>query len=175
MRLLRAAEPAEDPARPASAGRPAYDEDRAAFYDKPQGPQQPPQGEPPRERSEAQRQQRPPGAGRRYGPLDDGVSGGAYGYGKTVDTAFRYLASEGSFLFGVVRPPCSTDRLCTDALMRFLRGAAGDCARGRVCALHRATAVHAGLRPQRGARLAARLAALNALAWQHFRVVNREY
>ena len=81
------AEPADDPTRPASVGRPAYDEDREAFYGtKPQGPREPPK----------------PKDGRRYG--DDGVSGGQYGYGKTVDTAFKYLAAEGTFLLGAVRP-----------------------------------------------------------------------
>jgi hypothetical protein len=35
--------------------------------------------------------------------LDDGVSSGKYGYGSLVDTAFKYLASEGSFLLGTVR------------------------------------------------------------------------
>ena len=82
------AEPADDPSRPAAAGRPAYDEDRAALYgfDKPQGSRTPPKRK---------------DEGRRYG--DDGVSGGQYGYGKTVDTAFKYLASEGTFLLGAVR------------------------------------------------------------------------
>ncbi len=81
------AEPAEDPSRPASAGRPAYDEDRAAFYGG---------------SSTEQRKSKEPSS-RRFGPLDDGVSSGQYGYGRTVDTAFKYLASEGSFLIGVVR------------------------------------------------------------------------
>ncbi len=85
--LTPRAEPADDPTRPASVGRPAYDEDREAFYGaKPQGPREPPT----------------PKDGRRFG--DDGVSGGQYGYGKTVDTAFKYLASEGTFLLGAVRP-----------------------------------------------------------------------
>ena len=86
--LTQRAEPADDPTRPASVGRPAYDEDRAAAlgFDKPRRASAPP----------------PPNEGRKYG--DDGVSGGIYGYGKTVDTAFKYLASEGTFLLGAVSP-----------------------------------------------------------------------
>jgi hypothetical protein len=51
----------------------------------------------------ARRPEGPEGGKPRFGPLDDGVSSGRWGYGKAVDTAFKYLANEGSFLVGTVR------------------------------------------------------------------------
>jgi hypothetical protein len=92
-------EPAEDPSRPASAGRPAYDDDRASFEPSRNAEEQ----EKERDARVREALRLPPkkaerDGGQRYSPFDDGVKGGKSGYGKIVDSI---LPSEAVFVVGV--------------------------------------------------------------------------
>ena len=94
------AEPAEDGSRPASAGRSAYDEDRAFSQGYPEQPQTDTDAE---ERREAARREAlrlpPPKKKLVNDPFDDSVRGGRSGYGKLVDAV---LPGEAVFVVGTL-------------------------------------------------------------------------